>query len=163
MDKYGLKTLFLLSNIQEIEKQLLGGASPTPQVPGIKMQYFPYIFLFIYFRCTECQIITKAQNYSCQVYISLTTASQTTGWLDRRLSEVLLNMIYIKAMQPDLSFIVYKCVKVCLHETSFRHYRLKSFSLYGGCKKCFRNRAVTERRINVNQKGHTDAGQRATM
>ena len=49
--------------------------------------------IFYLFRCTECHIITKAQNYSCHIYVILTTGSKKLGRLNRRLSEVLANTI----------------------------------------------------------------------
>ena len=46
--------------------------------------------IYIYFvMCTECQILTEAQKYRCQLYIILATCSQNLGRLNRRLLEVL--------------------------------------------------------------------------
>ena len=50
-----------------------------------------YLFsIYNYFiRCTECQVLIKAQKYVYQLYVILATGSENLGRLNRRLSELL--------------------------------------------------------------------------
>ena len=62
---------------------------PTPLNPKLLALRCNIFDIFLFFMCTECPIITKAQNYSCQLYVILTTGSPNLDRLNRRLSEVL--------------------------------------------------------------------------
>ena len=51
---------------------------------------------------TECQVLTKAQKYSCQLYVILATDSHNLGRLDRRLFEVLILFVF-KGLPVNIS------------------------------------------------------------
>ena len=56
--------------------------TPThkPKGPGIDMQYFPNIYIYIV-RCAECQVLIKTQKYCRKLNIIIATDPQNLGFI----------------------------------------------------------------------------------